>query len=415
MEQETKLSGAARWMLASTLITNIGNGMHTLTVGWLLYKYTGSVAAFGSVLILEYVVSSIFTVLSGPTVDRGDPRAVTVTSDLVSGLFICIAAVMLTQGQAYFWVLASVVIISIVKPFYYSSIFAIGPNIASGATLVRYNAIRNSSLQVGQLLGMMLAGPLIQTFGASVAFASNGFSYLLAGLAVIAARVPPIERKQEEGVSSKLRMLLDDWQEMYTLLRSNPALICHIFLCAGDFLAVSFVNLTLAPMVDQRYGGNTYWLSAFDGAFAVGAAAAAFMTSRVVQAFEERSVAYVGLGGQALLFAALSITRNPYLTVLLMLAIGVMSAFSLAILLSSLQRRSRGPTKGRISSIRNLTTTLLAVTLIPIVTVAQGASLAQGMLTSGAICAVFSFSTFILSRQRFFGHDLLGRAENEVA
>jgi MFS transporter, DHA3 family, macrolide efflux protein len=412
-QKKIQLPTAARWMLTSILITNVGNGMHTLTIGKLLYDRTGSAAAFGIVIIVEYVTNFLFNILAGSVVDRGDPKTMCVRTDFIRGAFICFASLMVASAYAQWWVLASVIVINVAKPFYRSATFSIGPAIASSEELLtKYNALSYSFLQIGQLLGVALVGPIMQYFGTGISFGLNGFSYLIAGFAVWVARVPPIERKGSGDKHSLVKELLDDWKEMGTLLRSNLALGCHIVVSIGDYIAVILVNLALVPIVDQWYGGNALWLSALDGSFAIGAIMAAGFASTVMRKLRARNAACVGLGGQAVLFALLSAEWNPYLAMVVMIGIGAMSGFSLTIFISTLQRRIRGPIKGRIASIRDLTTTVFAVALIPIVTDIQGLSLERGLLTSAIVCVVFSIVTFILGRSRVLGDSLLIEPEH---
>ena len=88
VQPTAKLPAAAYWVLASVLITDIGNGMHTITIGKLLYDRTGSVAAFGSVIIAEYILNFLLQTLAGSMVDRGSPKAICVWADIVRGIFI---------------------------------------------------------------------------------------------------------------------------------------------------------------------------------------------------------------------------------------------------------------------------------------------------------------------------------------
>ena len=58
----TGLPPAAHWFLAGTFASNIGNGMHTLAAGALLYQQTGTVAAYGAVVVVEQAVTFLVRV-----------------------------------------------------------------------------------------------------------------------------------------------------------------------------------------------------------------------------------------------------------------------------------------------------------------------------------------------------------------
>jgi MFS transporter, DHA3 family, macrolide efflux protein len=205
------------------------------------------------------------------------------------------------------------------------------------------------------------------------------------------------------------------WREIFSLLRANRSLLLHILLCCGDFLAVNFINIFLVPLVEQRYHGNSYWLSAFDGGFAVGAMLSFLVMERALRRFGVRRLAWIGIGAQGLFFLLLAGLFNPYATVLVMLGFGLCNAISLTLFLSQLQKRSQRTMKGRIASTRHLLLSLQAGLFIPIVGQAQSRSLAAGMLAAGLICAAFSLAVFVLSRRRFFGAALLEEPASERA
>ena len=85
----TGLPSAALWFLAGTFASNIGNGMHTLAAGALLYQQTGTVAAFGVVVVIEQAVTFLMQAVAGPSVDRGDPRRAAMLAEIVRGGCVC--------------------------------------------------------------------------------------------------------------------------------------------------------------------------------------------------------------------------------------------------------------------------------------------------------------------------------------
>ena len=62
----SRLPSAGLWFLAGTFASNIGNGMHTLAAGALLYQETGTVAAFGVVVAVEQAATFLMQLLAGP-------------------------------------------------------------------------------------------------------------------------------------------------------------------------------------------------------------------------------------------------------------------------------------------------------------------------------------------------------------
>lgn len=61
-----------------TFISNIGNGMFSLIVGQMLYAATGSVGAFGLILIIQNLSSLLLNIIAGYVADLIDAKKVSV-------------------------------------------------------------------------------------------------------------------------------------------------------------------------------------------------------------------------------------------------------------------------------------------------------------------------------------------------
>jgi hypothetical protein len=411
------LSSAARFLLASTLVTNIGNGMYTLTVGKLLYDQTGSAAAFGGVLILEQVVSFLLHAVAGPWVDRGDPRRICVGVDLVRGLFICAASALLGVGNITTWIVLTTLVIQVPRPFYRAANFTLTPAVVPAEALTRFNGQVIVYLQVGQLAGILLAGPIIQHLGSEVCLALNGVSFVLAALAVAFVKVPPSEvpaARSRPGVREAVVQLARDWHEVYVLLRRNTGLLCHLILSAGDYVAVALLNLALVPIVMHRHDGNTYWLSAFDGGYALGSIVGAMLLVPMERTLGPRASVLIGITGQGIALALMGESHHAWLTVGLSFVIGTMNSISASVLLTALQLRLKGPIKGRIASVRNLLTAAVSALMIPIFTHIEARSLSLALAASGVVCFGFTFSFLILGHRRVLDNTLLSEPPAEA-
>jgi MFS transporter, DHA3 family, macrolide efflux protein len=157
----TGLTLSARWFLAGTFASNIGNGIHTLAAGALLYQQTGTVAAFGVVIIIEQIVTVLMQLIAGPWVDRGDPRRIAVMAEVARGGIVCALALALaaTDSPAMPWVLAMTVMIRVIHTFHRAATFAVTPDLAQACDLARLNSWFSAAQQGGQLVGLALSSP----------------------------------------------------------------------------------------------------------------------------------------------------------------------------------------------------------------------------------------------------------------
>jgi MFS family permease len=403
------LPAAGYWLLAGTFITTIGNALQTLTVGKLLYDHTGSIGAFGSVLIFEQIITFVMQLVAGPWVDRGDPRRTCVQVEMLRGVVICAASLMLmVSGHPVGWILVMTLVIRVAQPFYRAATFALAPAVVPAEALTRFNGVSNVCLQAGQLLGVAIAGPILLYAGAPTAFFVNGLSFVLSGLTTLVIAVPAGAIVKAEAKATAWQQLLGGWREIGALLRREAGLGWHLLLSSADNIGVLLFNLSLVPLVAVRFGGSPTWLSIVDGAYAVGAIASVAAVEPMSERWGARATVIAGIGGQAACFALLCAAPAAWLSVPLAFGIGAFNTISWTVVMTTLQLRARGPVKGRIATVRNLVTAVISVALVPVVTRLHGVSLELALLASGAVCFAFALVAIVLGRRSALGSQLLG-------
>lgn len=400
------LSAAARWVLVSVFVTNIGTGIQNLAVAKLLYDATGSTVDFGLTLIIENILTFGLQLIAGPVVDRGRPSTVMVVADLARGSIVCASSIFLANGHVFWWVATAVVAINVARPFYRSANFSLGPLIAGGDQLLLFNSIRGTVVQAGQMLGVAIAGPLIYLLGPTPAFAVNGISYLLAAGAVAAIRVPRLTH-QDEGEDTP-RSFIDDWAQVLKYLQGQWALAFHMLLVSGDFLVVSFLNIALVPIVAVDLHNQVYWLSVLDGSFALGSLLTSSLSPRIIRRLGYRMAILGALGSETILFVGLSSVHQIIYLASIMILFGAANTVSVASFMTTLQDRVGADLRGRISSARSFALSILSLGLIPLVTHGQSESLHQGLWMSAVVTFMFFVGTVVLGSRFFFGRQLLG-------
>jgi MFS family permease len=401
---------ASRWLLAGTLVTTIGNAMQTLTVGKLLYDRTGSIAAFGYVLIFEQLITFLMQLVAGPWVDRGDPKRSCVQVELVRGTVICAASCMLVVSHhTVGWILLMTLVIRVAQPFYRAATFALAPAVVPADSLARFNGLSNVCLQAGQLLGVAIAGPVLLYAGAPTAFLINGLTFLFSAAAVAVITVPPgAIVKATAATGNAWAQLLQGWREIGALVRREAGLAWHLVLSTADNIGVLLFNLALVPIVAARFAGSPYWLSIVDGAYAVGAIASVAAVTSMTTRWGSRLTVIIGIGGQAACFALLGVVPFTWALLVLAFGVGAFNTVSWTVVMTTLQLRARGPVKGRIATVRNLLTAVISIALVPLITRMQDASLDVALIASGAVCLAFALVAVILGRPRALGPQLLG-------
>ena len=398
------LPAAGNWLLAGTFVTTVGNGVQAFAVGKLLYDLTGSIAAFGVVIIVEQAVNVLMQVLAGPWVDRGDPKRTCVQVEVVRGLVVCGASLMLGNGSFFGWVVLMTLVIRIAQPFYRAATFSLAPAVVPAESLGRFNGFSNVALQSGQLVGVAVAGVVIERWGATPAFLINGLSFLFSALAVAIVARPtpePVEQLLLTDAMAAGRHLVAAWAEIAALIRTEASLGWHLVISTADSVAIYLFNLVIVAVIAERFGGSAEWLSAVEVAFAVGAIGSGAIVSQLTERWGVQSSVVIGIGGQAVCFVLLGLLREPSITLPLAFGLGAFNTISWTVVTTTLQLRVRKTIKGRIGTARNLLTALITVGLVPLVSALQAASLEWALLMSGAVCLMFVAIPIWLGRRRY--------------
>lgn len=410
------VSKEVKLIMLATLITNIGNGMYTIAVSKLVYDKTNSAMAFGGVMILQYIVMFCVQFLSGSLVDRNNPKHVSVICDLLSGFLTLSSGLMVFfTNIGLFYLFIAVIFLNIIVPFFSSANFSLLPTVVDDKTkLLKINSIITTLFQAGQLLGCALVAPVIYFFNPQTALIIDGITFFLSALLIGFTNISKIEVKTDSSKNIG-KNLLNDWKEIGKAMKKEKSFAAHLFIASGDYLSINFFNVMLVPMVTLWYKNNSFYISLYDGGFAVGAMLIAAFVVAISKKIGINNSAFIGLMTQSIIFFLIILSRNPCVTFLMILIFGALNSFSVAIFTSNLQQRCIGPIKGRVSSIKSFIVSCISILLIPIISKLHDISITYGLAISGLIILIYSLTSFILGRKFIFGDNYLSKTIEVVS
>lgn len=394
LTRATGLPVPALWFLAGTFASNIGNAMHTLAAGALLYQQTGNIAAFGAVVVVEQAATFLMQVVAGPSVDRGDPRRSAIVAEMARGAAVCALSLLLvaTPGNLFTIVLAMTVVIRCLHSFHRAGTFALTPALVPAVDLAKLNSWFSACQQGGQLVGLGATGLVVAHWGTPAAFFINGVTFLVsaAALAAVRSRDGIADRPTTARAEPIWQDVLSGWADFGRFVWRDVRLTGLLVVSTADNITLILFNLILAPLVAERFSAEPAWLSLLASGFAFGAMSASAIAGLIASKLGVRISVLLGIACQMLCFAALWWIVQPHMMLLLACLLGVFNTISWTTSITAVQLEAPAAVRGRLAMARNALTAAIAAPLIPLAAfTSQWISHAAVLLLAGGVCAGF--------------------------
>ena len=201
-----RLGRSFRWLLAATLINNIGDGI-VLAAGPLLVASQTKDPFLVSMAVLSgYLPILLFGVLGGAFADRFDRRQMVIVVDLCRAAALVVLVATIVSGTVSIAViLITLFVLATAETFADSASSTFLPNLVSREDL----GLANSRMQGAFLLTNQLVAPPIGAFlfaaGVAIPFATNAVCFVLGALLV--SRVvlsTAAQRRERSGLRSEM-------------------------------------------------------------------------------------------------------------------------------------------------------------------------------------------------------------------
>lgn len=252
--------------LGGNLVSNMGNWFQNVAAGIVVFELTGSNTLVGMVSVLQFLATLALAPWSGSLADRLDRRKMLLGAQVISasgaiGLAIWVGAVGVDGLPGIWPVLAASGVIGIGFAIGISAMNALVPALVERADLDEAIALNSATFTVARAIGPALAGVVIATFGAAVAFGSNAITFLPLILVLSVIRPREVELSiGDRSVRAGLR---------YT--KERPAMPWLILATLAIGWAGDPVN-TLAPAYAELFGRGEAFVGLQVAAFGAGSA-----------------------------------------------------------------------------------------------------------------------------------------------
>jgi MFS family permease len=335
-----------RTLWAATLVSNLGGLVQAVGAGWMMTTLTTSHNMVALVQASNTLPIMVFSIAAGALADNFDRRSVM----LVAQAGLCIVSLLLAatafMGLLNPWLLLGFTFLigcgtALFNPSWQASMGDIVPreDLPGAVTLnsMGFNMMRS--------VGPAVGGLIVAFAGASAAFALNAVSYV--PLMTALWRWKPDATKKRlprETMGSAM------WAGVrYVSMSPNLLFVLFRGLLFG-FGAI--VVMALLPSVAEAYvGGGALIYGTLLGCFGLGAIGGAFLNGRVRQRFSNEVIVRLACGGFAISALALGLSRDVWLSHLVLLPAGACWVLTLSLLNVSIQLSSPRWVVGRALSL----------------------------------------------------------------
>ena len=336
-----------RLLWLGALTSSIGTWMQKVAQAWLIVTLTGSSSAFylGLDSFAGELPILLFTLIGGVVADRRDRRHMMLTSQVVQMTVAFILAALVITGAIKVWMVVTLSFISgcgqaFGGPAYQSLI----PTLVGKEHLPNAVALNSIQFNLARVIGPIVAGVTLASFGMVACFGLNGISFLFVIAAILALRDVHVPPMATESMVAQMKGGLRYVRHSYNL----KAVMLLGF--TGAFLGLPL--LTFLPVivkdVFQQDVGFYSRLMTFSGA---GAVTGALIVAYIGKHRHIGRLMLIFLGSFGVAMALFSLSRTTAVSAVLLFVAGALLVMCFSLTTSLAQLLAPPELRGRVVSI----------------------------------------------------------------
>ncbi len=299
------------------LISLTGTWMQNVAQAWLVYRITGSSFLLGSVGFASQIPVFLAAPIGGIVADRFNRQRIVIATQLSSmTLALVLATLTLTRTIHVWHIFLLAALLGLVNAFDIPARQSFLVEMVGREDLMNAIAMNSSMFNGARIVGPAVAGILVAKIGEGWCFFANAMSYIAVIVGLLAMRLTPPTYSPAKGSP------LDEIIEGFQFVRQT-APIRALLLLLGLVSLVSMPYTVLMPVfADKVLHCSARGLGILMGATGVGALLGALtLATRTGVRGLGRWVA-LSCGGFGFTLALFSLSRNFYLSTILLIPVG---------------------------------------------------------------------------------------------
>jgi MFS family permease len=323
--------------------------MQSVAQSWLVYRLTGSSALLGVTAFCGQIPVFVLAPLAGTVADRGNRHRIMVVTQTVSMVLAFALGVLTITGRVQVWhVLVLSIGLGIANAFDIPARQSFVVTMVGREDLMNAIALNSSLVNGARVVGPAVAGLLVAAVGEAWCFLINAVSYLAVIGALLMMDVPKVRR--ERPVHSHFRDTVEGFR---FVARTAP--VRALLLLLGIISVAGMPYAVLMPIfADSILGGGARSLGILMAASGLGALGGALSLAarRGVRGLGQWVA--VSAAGFGITLALFSLSRNFYLSTVLMVPVGFALMVEMASSNTLIQAMVPDRLRGRVMSVYSM-------------------------------------------------------------
>jgi MFS family permease len=332
---------------AGTWMQRVGQAILTLQIG-------GSGTTLGLVLAVQMLPVLLFSVWTGPFVDRIAKRRILFVTQTVSAVSALGLAVLVGTGRAELWmVYASAALLGLAQLFDHPARQSIVPEMVGDELLANALSLNSVMINLARVVGPGLAGLTIAWLGIAACFYINAASYLAVLLALAAIRTDelvPVIRKAKRASA----------MEGFRYVARTPAVRWPLLMMTIIGTLGYEFQVTL-PLLAERTFGNPASYGTMSAMQGLGAIIGGLVVASRYRGRKRVTFSYVAIAF-GVLFTGVALAPTLTLALIACALMGSMSTALLSVGNTTVQLATDPDTRGQVMSMWSMA--LLGTTVV---------------------------------------------------
>jgi len=321
-----------------------GTWMQIIAQSWLVLKITGSGAALGFVVALQFLPILLLGPMAGVIIDRVPKRKLLYHTQTAAGMLALTLGILVINDVVRLWMVEVLALcLGIVNAFDNPTRQTFVQEMVSKEKLANAVSLNSTQVNLARAIGPAIAGILITTVGLAFCFLVNAASFAATLVALF------MMRGSELHTTLPAPRAKGQMREGFRYVRSNPVLINTLLMMAlvGTFAYEFIVSLPLFAKFTFLGDATTY--AAMNTAMGVGSIVGALISANRKKTSSRELMKAALYFGAAILVAA--ITPNIMLAMAALVFVGVFSINFLSLSNIILQLESAPEMRGRVMAL----------------------------------------------------------------